>query len=82
MDDVLSLAKTQHIRTPFDTIKNITDGITFTIEKEKDREIAFLDVLLTRTDKGTIETQVYRKKTHTAQDKLHKNSIQPCRNTL
>ena len=30
-------------------------------------QLAFFDVLLTRTDDSTIQTQVYRKKTHTDQ---------------
>ena len=64
VDDVFSIVKTQHIRTLFDTINNITDRIAFTIEKEKDGQIAFLDVLLTRTDNGTIETH-YTEKRHT-----------------
>ena len=75
VDDVFSIVKTQQIRTVFDTITNITDGITFTIEKEKDGQIAFRDMLPTRTN-GTIETQVYRKKTHTDQI-LNYNSNHP-----
>ena len=95
VDDVLSIIKTQHIKTLFDTIKNITNGINFTMEKEKDRQIAFLDVLLTRTDNRTIETQVYRRETHTdqilnynskppyaTQNKLPKNSFKSHRNAL
>ena len=66
IDDVLSIVKTHHIVKLFYTISNVTDGITFTMEKEKDGQIAFLHVLL-RMDNGSIETQVYRKKTHTDQ---------------
>ena len=76
VDDILSIIKTKHIKTLFDTINNITNGIKFTMEKEKDGQIAFLDMLLTRTDNGTIETQVYRKETHTDQI-LNYNSNHP-----
>ena len=55
IDDVLSIAKTHHI----------TDCITFGTGKEKGGQVAFLHILLTRMDNGSIETQVYRKKTHT-----------------
>ena len=59
VDDVLSIIKTQHIKTLFNTINNITNDIKFTMEKENDGIIPFLDVLLTRTEDGTIETQVH-----------------------
>lgn len=63
------------------TINNIADGIIFAMEKEKDGQIELFDILLTRTYDGSIETQVYRKKTHTDQI-LNKNSTQqPCKTT-
>ena len=37
------------------------------MEEEQNNQLAFFDVLLTRSDDGTIQTQVYRKKTHTNQ---------------
>ena len=37
------------------------------MEKEKNGEIAFLDIKLCRTEHGFIEAQVYRKNTHTDQ---------------
>ena len=60
--------KTRHIENLFDTINNTTDGLTFTMEKEQAGQIPFLD--------GSIETQVYRKKTHTDQI-LNYNSNHP-----
>ena len=65
----------------FHAINNITDGITFTMKKEKDGQIAFLDGLLRRTDNGSIETQVYRKKTHTDQI-LNYNSNHPTQHKI
>ena len=47
VDDAFSMMKTHHIENVFHTINNTTDGITFTMEKEKDEEIAFLDTKLT-----------------------------------
>ena len=64
VDDTFSIIKTHHIKKVFDTI-NTTDGIIFTMEKEKNGEIAFLDIKLSRTEHGSIETQVYGKNTHT-----------------
>jgi hypothetical protein len=76
VDDVMSIAKTHHIENLFHTINNTTDGITFTMEKEKDGQIAFMDIKITRTDNGSIETDVYRKRTHTDQI-LNYNSNHP-----
>ena len=67
VDDTFSIIKTHHIEKVFDTINNTTDGIIFTMGKEKDGEIAFLDMKLSRTAHGSIETQVYRKNRHTDQ---------------
>ena len=61
VDDTFSIIKTHHIKKVFDTINNTTDSITFTMEKEKNGEIAFLDIKLSRTEHRSIETQVYRK---------------------
>ena len=45
-------------------IKSICHHIQFTMEKEQDLSLPFLDVLVIRHDK-TLRTQVYRKPTHT-----------------
>ena len=45
-------------------INNISSHIKFTLEIEKDRQLPFLDILLTKKD-GKLSTEVYRKKTHT-----------------
>jgi hypothetical protein len=45
-------------------------------EEEHNNKLAFLDVLVTKTDNGTLTTQVYRKKTHTDQI-LNYNSNHP-----
>ena len=63
------------------TINNTTENIKFTKEEEDDDQLAFLDILLTRTDDGTINTQVYRKKTHTDQI-LNFNSNHPTQHKI
>ena len=57
------------------------ENIKFTKEEEHNNQLAFLDVLLTKTNDGTINTQVYRKKTHT--DKILKfNSNHPTQHKI
>ena len=42
-------------------------GIRFTVEVEQDGQLPFLDILVKRTSSGSLDTQVYRKGTHTDQ---------------
>ena len=44
---------------------NIDPNIQFTLEKEKDGCLPFLDVLLSRDSDGSIRTSVFQKPTHT-----------------
>ena len=67
VDDVLATVKKDKTDDILHTINNTTENIKFTKEEEDNNQLAFLDILLTRTDDGTINTQVYRKKTHTDQ---------------
>ena len=76
VDDVFATVKTNEIDNVLQTINNATDNITFTVEQEHDNQLAFLDVLLTKNDDGTLNTQVYRKGTHTDQV-LNYNSNHP-----
>ena len=64
---VLATVKKDKTDDILHTINNTTENIKFTKEEEDNNQLAFLDILLTRTDDGTINTQVYRKKTHTDQ---------------
>ena len=76
VDDVLATVKKDKTDDILHTINNTTQNIKFTKEEEDNNQLAFLDILLTRTDDGTINTQVYRKKTHTDQI-LNFNSNHP-----
>ena len=64
---LLHLRRTRQTTSYMHSINNTTENIRFTKEEEHNNQIAFLDVLLARTNDGTINTQVYRKKTHTDQ---------------
>ena len=46
-------------------INKTTKNIKFTKKEEHVRKLAFLDVLITKTDNGILNTQAYHKKTHT-----------------
>ena len=50
-----------------DHLNSINPYIQFTIEKESDGQLPFLDILLNREEDGSISTSVYRKATHTDQ---------------
>ena len=71
-DDVSSILKRTHLENFFQHIKNLHQNIKFTLEKESNGELAFLDILLKR-DNGEISVLVYRKTTHTEQF-LHNSS--------
>ena len=65
-DTFTALPKT--LITPFlDHLNGIEPSIKFTVEEERDGQLAFLDVLLRREDDVTISTSVHRKATHTNQ---------------
>ena len=61
---VFVIIKTDYISSFKKTLDSIDTKIKFTLEKEKDEKLAFLDTLVTRKD-GTLTTKVYRKPTHT-----------------
>ena len=50
-----------------DYLNSIDPCIQFTIEKESDSQLPFLDNLLNKEENGSISTTVYRKSTHTDQ---------------
>jgi hypothetical protein len=62
IDDVLATVKKDKTDDILHTINNTTENIKFTKEEEDNNQLAFLYILSTRTDDGTINTQVYRRK--------------------
>jgi len=49
----------------FDYINSRHPNIRFTMEKERNRKLPFLDVLIDNSDTNSFLTRVYRKKTFT-----------------
>ena len=44
-----------------DCLNSVHNRVQFTMEREEEKSIAFLDVYITREDDGTLTTRVYRK---------------------
>ncbi len=81
VDDVFATVKKDKTEDVLQTINNTTNNIKFTKEEEHDNKLAFLDVLITKADNGTLNTEVYRKKTHTDQI-LNYNSNHPTQHKI
>ncbi|XP_037911886.1 uncharacterized protein LOC119652024 [Hermetia illucens] len=64
VDDILVIIPNEDIEKTLEAINNIHRNITFTMEKEVDKRIAFLDLAIIRTN-NKLEFGIYRKKTHT-----------------
>ena len=67
VDEVLAieLRKSRHLTQDIlHSINNTVENIRFTKEEEHNSQLAFIDVLMARTNDNPIKTQVYRKKTH------------------
>ena len=63
---VLSLAiQLLLIPTFHQHLNSINEHVQFTLEKEEDGCLPFLDILLKHEPDGSIQTSVYRKSTHT-----------------
>ena len=64
VNDTFTFVKKNCIAEVIQEINSFHPNIKFTHEIEKDKKIAFLDVLLTRRDDGHLDTSVYRKPTN------------------
>ena len=64
VDGLYSILKRTHLENFFHHINNLHQNIKFTMEKESNGELAFLETLLKRNN-GEISVLVYRKPTHT-----------------
>ncbi|XP_072041390.1 uncharacterized protein [Amphiura filiformis] len=76
VDDTFVVLKTDKIQEFTDHINNVDTDIKFTIEPENNKQLPFLDILITRKEDGNLKVQVYRKPTHTDQY-LHFESHHP-----
>lgn len=66
MDDILAIVPATHVDNALTILNSLRPSIKFTLERETDRSIPFLDLRLTRL-LGSINISVYRKPTHTDQ---------------
>ncbi|VDP82445.1 unnamed protein product [Schistosoma mattheei] len=68
MDDILIICnKDFDVYRLLDKFNGVQDDIVMTYESESNGQLAFLDILLSRRDDGTIRRSVYRKPTWTGQ---------------
>ena len=63
--DVGAVVKSDLVQTLKDHLNNIEPSIQFTVERETNQEIAFLDVSVCGQDNGQLSNKVYRQSTHT-----------------
>ena len=67
VDDTLILwPRQENVQILLDHVNSIQPSIQFTMEKEQDNKLPFLNVLVTRTEQGS-RSSVYRKPTFTGQ---------------
>ena len=67
MDDTCVALPSHLIDSFHHHLNSIEPNIQFTVEKEVDGRLPFLDIMLSRDDTGSVSTAVYRKTTHTDQ---------------
>jgi len=65
VDDVWAAINSSLVQTLQHYLNNIEPFIQFTVERETNRKMSFLDVTVCRQDNGHLSTKVYRKPTHT-----------------
>nr|XP_039254369.1 uncharacterized protein LOC120331363 [Styela clava] len=65
VDDTFNIIKEEFCDAFHDHLNTIEPSIQFTIEKELNRTIAFLDVQIHKEEYGKLTTDIFRKKTHT-----------------
>ena len=66
VDDIYSILKRTYLKNFFHHINNLHQNIKFTMDEERNEELALLDTLLKRNN-GKISALVYKKPTHTDQ---------------
>ena len=65
VDDVISAVSQDEIVVLLQHLNSIEPSIQFTVERETDGKLPFLDTRVQRTTDGRLETVVYRKPTNT-----------------
>ena len=64
-DDTFCVIEQQYAEEFHKHLNSISPSITFTLEREQNQSLAFLDVKVTRNRNNTIFTTIYKKPTHT-----------------
>ena len=67
MDDTCTALPLNLVDSLHQHLNSVDPNIHFTVKKEKDGQLPFLDILLSQDNGGSISTSVYRKATHTDQ---------------
>ena len=67
VDDSFMIIKKRYTQKMLDHLNMQDENVKFTIEREMDRELPFLDAKTIALPNGNIEVEVYRKPTHTDQ---------------
>ena len=75
IDDVISAVSRNEIDILLQHLNSIEPSIQFTVEREINGYLAFLDLNVHRTVEGKLETDVYRKPTHTQTNTCHTTLI-------
>ena len=65
VDDVISAVSGNEAERLLSHLNSVEPSIQFTLEREKDRNLPFLDLNVSRGVQGNLETSVYRKPTYT-----------------
>ncbi|KER20289.1 hypothetical protein T265_15354, partial [Opisthorchis viverrini] len=67
VDGTFAGVKKNELLRAEELLNNAFPDIQFTMETKENNKLAFLDVLVTRTTNGQLQTEVYEKETHTDQ---------------
>ena len=65
VDDVFSAVSKDLIECLLNHLNSIEQSIQFTVERENDGKLSFLDLIVHKSNNGSLSTAVYRKPTHT-----------------
>ena len=65
VDDVISAVSGNKAESLPSHLNSVEPSIQFTLEREKDGHLPFLDLNVSRGVQGNLKTSVYRKPTHT-----------------
>ncbi len=76
VDDTFTIVRRDQVGALEERFNSIFPDVQFTMELEKDKQLPFLDVMVTRTTNGDLTTTVYRKATTTS-IRLHLSSNHP-----